>query len=551
MSALSTNVAYLCLEFGFKSEMKTYCGGLGILAGDTIKSAADLGLDMFGLSILYKNGWFKQEILATGEQQESPDTWNFSQYLIPLNIQHTIHISGEDVKFQVWKYEVIGFNGHIVPVYFLDADLQENSAEMRLISDKVYPADKQLRIAQEALLGLGGVQILEKLGHKEIKNYHCNESHSIFAALELKKQLGTWEEVKRRLVFTTHTPLATAHTHYSREILKSTLGEYYAYLPDTLWENEAMNMTSLALFASKFGNGVSKRHNLVTSKMYPEYKIDSITNGIHVNTWVSKPFANLFSRYVLNWQASPENLKLCAVISPSEVSWAHEEAKQSLLNYIKETQNTELDLKVFTIGFARRMVGYKRADFILTDLEKLMKIAEKFGGLQIIFSGKAYPNEPEGEHFIEEIYNISKKNGKFLKVIFLPNYNMEIGSLMTSGVDLWLNNPVIPLEASGTSGMKASLNGVPNLSTLDGWWVEGWNEGVTGWALGEKEMDESKLAEAQLNDLYEKLENIIIPLYKDSFSEWLKIQKNCISINASHFNTHRMLNEYLIKAYLV
>lgn len=551
MSILPTSVAYLCLEFGIKSDMKTYCGGLGILAGDTVKSAADLGINMFGVSILYKNGWFKQEISESGEQIELEDVWKYEDYLMPTHIQHSLLISGQKVTFKVWKYEVIGVTGHEVPVYFLDADLPENSPEMREISSHVYPANKSVRIAQEMLLGVGGVQVLELLGHKNIQNYHCNESHSIFAALELKKELGVWSEVKKRAVFTTHTPLATAHTHYSKEVLQATLGEYFSYLPDNLWQNGSMNMTDLALFSAKFSNGVSKRHNLVTSQMYPEYKIDAITNGIHVNTWVSKPFESLFSRYVLNWKSSPENLKLCAVVSPQEIAWAHEEAKENLFDYIQKTQNIKLDKKMFTIGFARRMVGYKRADFILTDIEKLQKIAKKFGGLQIIFSGKAYPNEPEGENFIKKIYQASKKEESFLKIVYLPNYSIEIGSLMTAGVDIWLNNPVVPIEASGTSGMKASLNGVPNISTLDGWWVEGWTEGVTGWALGENEMDEGKLADAQLHDLYFKLEEIILPMYKNDFESWLKIQKNCIAINASHFNTNRMLNEYLIKAYLI
>ena len=551
MSLLSTSIAYLCLEFGIKAEMKTYCGGLGILAGDTIKSAADLGLNMMGVSILYKNGWFKQELSATGDQIEISDTWNYEDYLIPLDIKYNIKITGQDVAVKVWKYEVIGVTGAMVPIYFLDTDLPENSEEMRKVSDVVYPANKQVRIAQEMLIGIGGVQILELLGHADIKNYHCNESHSIFACLELKKKFGSWEDVKKRLVFTTHTPLATAHTHYSKEVLQSTLGSHFIYLPNNLWVNDAMNMTSLALFASKFSNGVSKRHNLVTSQMYPEYKIDAITNGIHTNTWVSKPMADLFSRYVMGWQSSPENLKLCTFVSSSEIAWAHAEAKQNLLNYIQKTQDITLDKKVFTIGFARRMVGYKRANLILTDYKRLLQIAEKFGGLQIVFSGKAYPNEAEGEGFIKEIYEASKKSESFLKIVYLPNYNIEIGGLMTAGVDIWLNNPVVPLEASGTSGMKASLNGVPNISTMDGWWVEGWTEGVTGWALGENEMDESKLEAAQLADLYRKLEENVIPIYKNDLETWLKIQKNCISINASHFNTHRMLNEYLIKAYLI
>jgi glycogen phosphorylase len=551
MTVPSTSVAYLCLEFGLKPEIKTYCGGLGILAGDTIKSAADLGLNMFGVSILYKKGWFKQQIEASGEQQELEDLWNYEQYLMPVDLDYSLNIAGEKVKVKVWKYEVIGITGHSAPVYFLDTDLPENSEKMRKISENVYPSDKQVRIAQEMLLGIGGVQILELLGHNNIQNYHCNESHSIFACLELKRKLGSWDEVKKRLVFTTHTPLATAHTNYSKQVLQETLGDFYVYLPDHLWLQDAMNMTSLALFSSKFSNGVSKRHNLVTSQMYPDYKIDSITNGIHVNTWVSKPFSELFSRYVLNWQESPENLKLCAVISASEIAWAHEAAKQSLFQYIYSKQNILLDPKVFTIGFARRMVGYKRANFIFTNYERLLEIAKKMGGLQIVFSGKAYPNEPNGEEMVKQIYNLSKMENKFLKIVYLQDYNMEVGHLMTSGVDIWLNNPIVPLEASGTSGMKASLNGVPNISTMDGWWVEGWTEGVTGWALGENEMSEEKLSEAQLKDLYDKLENVIIPLYKDNFEDWLKIQRNCIAINASHFNTNRMLNEYLIKAYLV
>lgn len=544
-------IAYFSMEIALNNDIKSYAGGLGILAGDTLKSAADLGLNMVGITLLYKYGYFKQEIDPhTGAQIESNDPWNYQEILELLPQKASLQIEGRTVMVQVWKYEIQGINGHIVPVYFLDTDIDDNYPEDRYTCFSLYTKYEHTRIRQEILLGAGGVLAMEAIGYETFDNYHLNESHAAFAVLPLQEKLTDKTKVKSRLVFTTHTPILHGHRGYPISIYKQYLPTKWFQLLDTkLIKQEQILLTDICLDYSKYTNGVAQRHGEVSRKMFPGHTIDHITNGVHTRTWLSEPLAKLCDQYIPDWQQDPELLRNALRIPDNDIYNAHQTNKVNLLNYINQTTGEKFDTKVFTIGFARRVDGYKRPDFILSDLSRLEQIATKFGGLQLVFAGKAYPDTQSMENIIAKIYKLSKNSQSKIKVAFLPNYNMDIASKMVAGSDIWLNNPVKPLEASGTSGMKAALNGVPNFSVLDGWWPEGWIERETGWAIGQGVNSQSDEA-TELNELYSKLENDILPTFFHDTQKWLEIQKQAIALNGSYFHTHRMVGEYLEKGYL-
>lgn len=546
------SVAYFSMEIGLQGDMKTYCGGLGILAGDTLKSAADMGINIVGVSILYKKGWFKQILDTKIGQIETGDDWDFANKLKLRPERFTMEIKNTQVVVQIWEYIIKGITNHSNPVYFLDTDLPENRPEDRLLSHTLYSTDKDIWLKQEILLGVGGFLALQTLGYKDsFTTYHLNESHGVSLALALTEHYKNLKEVRSRLCFTTHTPLKGAHQVIDKQTIQEYLPAiYFSHIPHGLWESNSINFTTLAIHFSKFTNGVAKRHQEVTQEMYPEYKIDYVTNGIHVNTWANPYFKELFDKYIPNWQNNPSNLRLAGQIPSSEIQTAHENSKIELINLTNKYSTISFDPKVFTVGFARRAVPYKRANFIFTEINKLRKIAEKYGGLQIIFAGKTGPTDDEGKRNIVQILEIAKSSDEILKVVYIPDYNIENAKKIVSGVDIWLNNPLPPLEASGTSGMKASLNGIPNFSILDGWWPEGCVENETGWAIGQNlcEGDQCRLIE--INDLYDKLENVILPTFYKNTEVWQNIQKKCISLNGSYFTTHRMIMDYITKGYV-
>lgn len=544
-------IAYFSMEIAINNQIKSYAGGLGILAGDTLKAAADMGLDMVGITLLYKYGYFKQELNPeTGEQLELNDTWDYQKMLELLPQRAVLQIEGREVVIQIWKYEIQGIHGHIVPVYFLDTDLEENYSEDRYTSFSLYSKYEHTRIRQEIVLGAGGVLALEAIGYPLFDNYHLNESHAAFAVLPLCERLQDRQAVRKRIVFTTHTPILHGHRGYP-------LQTYQHYLPakwfrwlDSKWvTDEKILLTDICLANAKYINAVAKRHSQVSQQMFPNYQIDHITNGVHAVTWVSLPMATLFDTFLTGWRQDPRQLRNALRIPDKELYEAHGRNKQALIDYIHQTTTQTFDPHAFTLGFARRVDGYKRTDFILSDVKQLQQIAQKYGSLQLVFAGKAYPDTHSMESIIAKIYRLSQHTQGALKVVYLPNYDMEIAKLMVAGVDIWLNNPVKPLEASGTSGMKASLNGVPNFSVLDGWWPEGWVERETGWSIG-ADAQTSSDAEFELRDLYTKLEHDILPTFYFDTQKWLEIQKQAIALNGSHFHTHRMVSEYLEKAYL-
>ena len=559
-------IAYFSMEIGIKTDIPTYSGGLGVLAGDTIKSAADLKLPMVGVTLLSRKGYFTQEIDANGWQLEKPVVWDPARYMTLLPDKVKVPIEGRHVYIQAWLYLVVSPTGGKVPILFLDTDVPENAPADRGITDYLYGGDLNYRIKQEVVLGMGGVRMLHALEF-HIKKYHMNEGHAAFLALELllrfKRDIeSVWDErsvwdvarVRDLCVFTTHTPVEAGHDKFPYPLVKQVLGEIIPIevLRDIAGKDH-LNMTLLALNLSKYINGVAKKHGEVSQHMFPGYHIHAITNGVHTFTWTCEDMAKLFDKYIPGWANEPELFVRSGNIPELELWEAHREAKRKLFDYVHQTTGIAMDLNVLTFGFARRATAYKRPHLLFSDIDRLLKINEK-GKLQIIYAGKAHPHDDPGKKLIQGIYRYREQLRGKMEIAFLPGYNMDIALKLVSGVDVWLNTPLRPLEASGTSGMKAAHNGVPNFSVLDGWWIEGHIEGFTGWSIGALSSETGNLAASDAEDaadLYNKLENLVIPKYYDSNkSGWSRMMRNAISKNAYYFNCHRMMRRYVTEAYI-
>ena len=546
-------IAYFSMEIGIDEHIPTYSGGLGVLAGDTLKSSADLNVPIVGVTLLSEKGYFYQEIDSEGNQIELPYNFNINDFLKLLPSKTCVKIEERDVNIRIWYYPVQGTGGYIVPVFFLDTNLETNSNYDREITKYLYGGDNKYRLAQEIVLGIGGVRAIESLGYRTIDKYHMNEGHAALGTLELYDQLKDVEKVREQCVFTTHTPVAAGHDQFDLPLAKSMIGDL---IPDSLlheftFENK-LNMTRLALFFSHYVNGVAKKHGEVSRLMFPGYAIDSITNGVHTSTWVSEPFQRVFDKYLPGWRSDPYTLRGAFGIDKTEIWTAHMEAKKKLIDFVNNRYNVGMNYDHFTIGFARRQTAYKRPELLISDPQRLMRLAEKAGPIQIIYAGKAHPKDDSGKDTIKRIFLAMKNiNGK-VKMTYIHNYDIAIAKLMTAGVDIWLNTPRRPQEASGTSGMKAAHNGVPQFSTLDGWWIEGRVENITGWAIGTRKSNEQESDDDNdRNDLYNKLETWIIPKFYNDRDNWIRTMRSCIAINASFFNTNRMIEQYVLNAYFI
>lgn len=553
-------IAYFSMEIGVRSDMPTYSGGLGVLAGDTIKSAADLNLPMVAVTILTKKGYFRQELDIYGRQTELPDEWDPNKFMKPLKEKVSIFIEGREVFIGAWLYIVESARGPKIPIIFLDTDIPDNSSQDREITQSLYGGDLAYRLKQEIVLGIGGARMLDEIGF-EIKKYHMNEGHSSLLTLELlnryKKDIEeVWDErlvwdiekVRGLCVFTTHTPVEAGHDKFPYELAKNIMGEIIPF--DILKElagYDRLNMTMLALNLSQYINGVAKKHGEVSKNMFPGYHIHAITNGVHSFTWTCDSMKRLFDKYLPGWANEPEIFVRVGRIPDEELWEAHMEAKKHLIDYVNRETQSGMNYDTLTIGFARRATAYKRADLLFTDIERLARIGE--GRLQIIYAGKAHPKDEAGKLLIQRIFEVKEKLKDKIKIAFLKNYNMELALKLVSGVDVWLNTPLRPLEASGTSGMKATHNGVPNFSVLDGWWIEGWIEGYTGWAIGPSP-DVTADPAKDADDLYYKLETVIIPTFYNDKHTWIRIMQNAIGKNAYYFNSHRMMRRYVTEAYI-
>ncbi|UCF89698.1 MAG: alpha-glucan family phosphorylase [bacterium] len=552
------------MEIGLRTGIPTYSGGLGVLAGDTIKSAADLGLPVVAVTLLSRKGYFTQELTSDGTQIEHPVQWNPSDLLEPLPHQVSVQIQGRKVKVGVWRYEVLSQTGGSVPVYFLDTDIEGNTDQDREITHHLYGGDSTYRLKQEIVLGIGGIRMLQEL-EIDIFKYHLNEGHSALLALELlnwlRRDITTvWDEklvwdveaVQERCIFTTHTPVEAGHDKFPYDLVTSILGEIVPLeIMKELGGTEHLNMTLLALNLSNYVNGVAKRHGEVSREMFHGYHIHSITNGVHSHTWTCEGFRELYDSYLPGWANEPELFVRIDTVPDEKIWEAHVASKNKMISRIREKTGVSLSPEVLTIGFARRATSYKRADLLFSDLQRLKRIGD--GRLQIVYAGKAHPKDEPGKDLIRRIFTHARELADHVTVVYLPDYNMETACCMVAGVDLWLNTPLRPMEASGTSGMKAAHNGVPNFSVLDGWWVEGHIEGVTGWSIGPepsgKDRD-GRNGKVDEKDLYDKLEKVIMPLYYGNRPGWIRVMKNAIGKNAYYFNSHRMMRRYVTFAYI-
>ncbi len=548
---MEPRIAYFSMEVALDPAIPTYSGGLGVLAGDFLRSSADAELPMVAVSLAYRQGYFRQKLDRDGRQTESADPWQPSTRCTRVDTTVTLVLFGRSVHICAWRYDVEGVSGGNVPVYLLDTDVPENHPDDRKMTDQLYGGDATYRLAQEAVLGLGGVRLLEALGYDGIESYHLNEGHAALLVIGLlEKHLRDRDvepveankddlaAVRECCVFTTHTPVPAGHDRFMVDLVHKVLGERRSHLIgsiDGLHEGQ-LNMTYLALQGSRYINGVAMRHGEVSQDMFPRYPIHAITNGVHAGTWTSRVFADLFDRLIPQWRHDNYYLRYAVGIPLDEIRDAHAAAKALLLSEIETRTGVKFDPNVFTIGFARRAATYKRAHLFLEDAQRLRDIAAKAGKFQIVYAGKAHPKDDAGKAEIAHVVADASKLGDAVKFAYLENYDLTLGALLTAGVDLWLNTPQPPMEASGTSGMKAALNGVPSFSILDGWWIEGHVEGVTGWSL-------------QDGDVYDKLETLILPRFYQRRDEYVEMMRSTIALNGSFFNTQRMVAQYAMNAY--
>ena len=550
-------VAYFSMEIAINPGMPTYSGGLGVLAGDTLRSAADLGTPLVAFTLLHRKGYFRQHLDANGKQSEDIQPWTVTDFCTEEAPRISVTVEDRIVTVRAWRYDMVGRAGHIIPIYLLDTDLPENSNWDRSLTDHLYGGDSNYRLQQEIVLGMGGVRMANALGHK-VNVYHMNEGHAALLTLALlEAQLGGGplnrvtevdaNAVRQKCVFTTHTPVPAGHDRFSIEQSNRILGgERTARLERLGCCHENMlNMTYVALRFSRYVNGVALQHGNVSREMFPEYQIDAITNGVHAPTWVSEPFQDLLDKNILHWRRDNLYLRNAIELPLAEIITAHCQSKETLLAEVANRTGLVLNPKVLTLGFARRAATYKRADLLFTDPDRLLAIAQAAGGLQILYAGKAHPMDEPGKALIHSVIEKAQKySGSDLRVVYLENYDWDLGALLTAGVDVWVNTPKRPYEASGTSGMKAALNGVPSLSILDGWWIEGCLEGYTGWAI-EDGIDDA----AEATSLYEKLEKAVVPLYLKSPEAWGNLMRTTVAYNGSFFNTNRMVKQYIRNAY--
>ena len=555
--------AYFTMEVAIYPELKTYSGGLGVLAGDYLKSAADLRIPISAVTLLYNFGYFDQKIVDM-RQEEEYNRLDPIEYMTELPYTVTIEIEGREVKVGCARMYYIGNTNFPQPHYFLFTKGNAGRPWDDEITDKLYKKGENdqnyWRIAQEQVLGIAGIKMLHLLAEDgEIalpRIYHLNEGHAGFAPLELVKRYG----LRRRKI-----PDRLHHAHARRGRprhvrLRQGPGMLGRYLDGVdlraLGGQDRLNMTRLALNLSRYANAVSKRHGIVSRRMFPDYAIDSITNGVHSRTWTSKVFKKLYDEhfnglyYQTNWRADPSLLGGWTAIPDDAILQAHKVAKRNLLDYVKRTTGEVLDEDKLTIGFARRFATYKRGNLIFSDLDRLVE-ASGDGQVQFVFSGKAHPNDEPGKAIITDVLKNAEKLKGRVKVVFLPNYEMDLGLLLAAGVDVWLNLPRRPWEASGTSGMKAAHNGVPSFSTIDGWWdevpKEAGGERRGGWSIGSEPRDDELgrpgSDAADFESFCDRLKNDVRPAYADP-KAWARVMKGAIK-NAAYFNTHRMVKEYV------
>ena len=539
-------IAYLTAEIGLWSELHTYSGGLGVLAGDHVKSAADANLPLVAISLLYREGYGRQHLDAKGDQSETYAPIDPAEHLTNTGKTIQLPLDGSTLYASIWRTDVVGVSGHVVPVYFLDTFHPNNSADFVGLGARLYGGDDDTRVRQEYLLGVGGVQALQTLGH-DFAGMHLNEGHCTFAMLEMLRQGWTREELAQRTLFTTHTPVPAGHDRFEWSLVREVIGDL---LPDDAQdlvrnagdseEGRRCSMSHLAVALSTSVNAVSNLNAQVASTMFGSTHIAPITNGVHHITWTSPQMSSLFDVHLPGWKEDPSQLGYAGSLPDDALLEARQANRRMLRELVRVSTGVELEEHRLTIGFARRFATYKRANLVFSDLERLRAIGAD--RIQFVFSGKAHPKDEGGKQLIRDIFASAGEVANDIPVAFIENYDMDTGLAMTSGVDIWLNNPIRPLEASGTSGMKAAMNGVPNCSILDGWWPEGCEHGVNGWAIGEAEDDRDDARDAE--NIYNVLEHEVLPLWDEGPQRWAKLMRASIATSA-RFTGARMIADYL------
>jgi starch phosphorylase len=561
------HVAYFSMEIGLEPAIPTYAGGLGILAGDMLRAAADMELPVVGVTLLYRRGYFRQRIDASGWQTEEPVEWKVEDLLEPVDARVKLTLEGRPISIRAWRYRITGVSGGLVPVLLLDTDLPENAPEDRHFTDWLYGGDARYRLCQEAILGMGGVAMLEVLGLGAVDYFHLNEGHAALAASalverELERHGGSrtrravrtaLAHVRPRCVFTTHTPVPAGHDRFPAALVQRVVGSDVSKLLAALGQESDVNMSKLAATAASFVNAVSPQHARVTKTMFPGHEIESIPNGVHAATWAAPSLQVLFDRRLPGWRRYPLRLRDAVELPRREVWAAHMRAKRELDRYMNRQTGAGLVEDRLTLGFARRATSYKRLTLIFDDLDRLRSINRNIGAIQLVFAGKAHPHDHGGKEMIQRVHQAREALAGEIPVAYLPDYDMASAKLLFAGCDVWLNTPLPPLEASGTSGMKAALNGVPSLSVLDGWWIQGHIEGATGWAIGER--SDARISSSRrknvlhLDALYQKLGESVLPCFFHDRERFIDIMRQAIALNGSYFNAHRMAAQYLHHAY--
>ena len=556
---MSTPVAYFSMEIAIDPSLPTYSGGLGVLAGDTIRGAADLGVPMVAVTLLHRKGYVRQSLSEQGEQREAPEQWEPEQLLVKCQPIVDVPLKDRVIRVQAWKRVEVGVTGHSVPILFLDTDVVENTAEDKRITDVLYGGDHGLRLSQELVLGVGGGRMLRALGYPPETICHMNEGHAAFLLLDQIPQEGCpdsegrCQELRHRTVFTTHTPVPAGHDVFSVDHLAAVLSPEHFQRASQVFEQGQLNMTRLAMRFSGTVNAVSRKHMDVTKAMFPEAEVYGITNGVHAVRWTSPPFARLFDKFIPGWRQRSEQLRQASLIPVEDIQQAHRDCRESFLQAIEARVGMPFGGAGIVIGFARRATEYKRPLLIFNDLGRLQRMAEQFGPINLVFAGKAHPRDDWGKQLIRAVHEFGSRSGDLVRVVFLPNYDTQLAAQMVAGVDVWLNTPRAPLEASGTSGMKCALNGVPSLSIADGWWLEGGIQGVTGWVI-KSGFNEGGVApmeqdHADAEALYAQLEQHVFPTFFHNHMAFGEIMRNAIAVNGSFFNTHRMVDQYRVMAY--
>ena len=547
------------MEIAIDTSLPTYSGGLGVLAGDTIRGAADLGVPMVAVTLLHRKGYVRQSLSERGDQLEAPEQWEPEQLLARCQPIVDVPLKDRVIRVQAWKRVEVGVTGHSVPILFLDTDVVENSADDRRITDSLYGGDHGLRLLQELVLGVGGGRMLRALGYPPQTICHMNEGHAAFLLLDqipdegCPDSGGRCQELRHRTVFTTHTPVPAGHDVFSVDHLSAVLSPEHLQRASQVFEHGQLNMTRLAMRFSGTVNAVSRKHMDVTRSMFPDAEVYGITNGVHGVRWTAPPFARLFDSYLPGWRQRNEQLRQALLIPVEDIQEAHKECRDAFLHAIELKVGMPFGGSGIVIGFARRATEYKRPLLIFNDLGRLQRMAEQFGPINLVFAGKAHPRDEWGKQLIRAVHELGSRSGDLVRVAFLPNYDTQLAAQMVAGVDVWLNTPRAPLEASGTSGMKCALNGVPSLSIADGWWLEGGVQGVTGWVI-KSGLNEGGVApmeqdHADADALYTQLEQHVLPTFFHNHMAFGEVMRNAIALNGSFFNTHRMVDQYRVMAY--